>query len=163
MNGIMRAARLVCASLIVTFGASGGAAAADAWMLDSRTGDRGKSCSLSRTDQGRTFSVTLDLLTDEADQGIIGLAFDEPRLIQGARRSAVAMLQFSNGNAETHRIEQIAGGLLLVPMVSLNLQDLLRTFQDSRKLTVATDFGSTAFNLDGIADHIPALRDCAGR
>ena len=148
--------------LVALLAAVDSAAASDAWTLDSRTGANGKSCSLSRTDRGRKFSVTLAFLRDSTDQGVVGLAFEQPRLIQGGRRSAIATLQFSNGKAETHRIEETAGGLLLVPMVSLRLQDLLQKFRESRKLTVATDFGSAAFNLDGIADHIPALRHCAG-
>ena len=158
----MRSAHLVCISFVAMLVATCGAAASDGWTLDRQTSDRGKNCSLSRTDRGRTFSVTLALLPDTTDQGVVGVAFDQPKLIQGTRRSAIATLQFSNGNAETHRIEETAGGLLLIPMVSLRLQDLLQKFRESRKLTVATDFGTTAFNLDGIADHIPALRDCAG-
>jgi hypothetical protein len=162
MKKAMRSAHMVCISFVAMLVATCGAAASTTWTLDSQTGDKGKSCSLSRTDQGRTISVTLALLPDTTDQGVVGVEFDQPKLIQGARRSAIATLQFSNGNAETHRIEETAGGLLLIPMVSLRLQDLLQKFQDSSRLTVATDFGSTAFNLDGIADHIPALRDCAG-
>jgi hypothetical protein len=157
----MRSAHLMCLSFLAMLVATCSAAASDAWTLDRQTSDRGN-CSLSRTDRGRTFSVTLALLPNTTDQGVVGVAFDQPKLIQGTRRSAVATLQFSNGNAETHRIEETDGGLLLIPMVSLRLQDLLQKFRESRKLTVATDFGSTAFNLDGIADHIPALRDCAG-
>jgi hypothetical protein len=43
----------------------------------------------------------------------------------------------------------------------LSLQDALQTFSGSRKLTVATRYGSTSFSLDGLANRIPALRDCA--
>lgn len=163
MKKAMRSAHLVCISFVAMLVATCSVAASDTWTLDSQTGGKGKSCALSRTDRGRTVSVTLALLPDTTDQGVVGVSFDEPKLIQGTRRSAIATLQFSDGKPETHRIEETTGGLLLIPMVSLRLRDLLQKFQESRRLTVATDFGSTAFNLDGIADHIPALRDCAGK
>jgi hypothetical protein len=158
----MRLAHLLYMSFVGLLAATCGAAASDAWTLHNKTGGHEKTCSLSRTDQGRTFTVTLTLLPDATDQGVVGLAFDEPRLIRGARRSAIATLKFSDGKPETHRLEETAGGLLMIPMVSLSLQDLLQKFRDSSKLTVATNFGSAAFSLDGIRDHIPALRACAG-
>jgi hypothetical protein len=136
-----------------------GAAVGETWKLDSHAGDKGKRCSLSRTDRGRTLAVTLALLPGD-DQGVIGLAFDEPGLMKGAKK-ALATLTFDNGSSESHRIEVTPAGPLLVPIVSLSLQDALQTFSGSRKLTVATRYGSTSFSLDGLANRIPALRDCA--
>jgi hypothetical protein len=156
----LRSLHLLCFLLTTMLPVLRGAVADEAWIV--QDGGQGKNCSLSRADRGRTFSVTLAVLPGGTEQGIVSLTFDERTLIQGARRSAIAKLQFSNGAAETHRIEQTADGHLLVPMVTLNLRDLLQTFEDSRKLTVATRFGSASFDLDGIADHIPVLRRCAG-
>jgi hypothetical protein len=158
----MRPAHLFGAACIAILAAVRGAGAGDAWTLDSQIDRNGKSCSLSKMDRGRTFSIKLAFLDDRTDQGVIGLAFDEPKLIQGANK-ALATLEFDNGTSESHRIEVTPGGLLLVPIVALQLQNVLQTFSDSERLTVATHFGSTTFSLDGIADHIPALRKCAGR
>jgi hypothetical protein len=158
----MRPASLLCAIFIALLATAHSAYAVEAWTLDSRTGDNGRSCSLTRMDRGRSFSVTLAFLPHATDQGVVGLVFDEPKLIQGAKK-ALATLEFDNGTSERHRIEVTPGGPLLVPIISSRLQDVLRTFSESSKLTVATRFGSTSFNLDGISDHIPALRDCAGR
>jgi hypothetical protein len=134
--------------------------AAEAWTLDSHAQGNGKTCSLSRTDRGRSFSVTLSLLPDD-NQGVIGLAFAEPKLMQGAKKG-LATLTFDNGTSESHRIEVTPAGPLLVPIVTLDLPDVLQTFSESRKLTVATRYGSTSFNLDGLGNRIGALRDCAG-
>jgi hypothetical protein len=154
----MHLIQLIAAASVALF-ALQGAALGETWKLDSQAGDRGKSCSLSRTDRGRTFSVTLAVLPGD-DQGVIGLAFDEPGLMKGAKK-ALATLTFDNGSSESHRIELTPAGPLLVPIVSLSLQDALQTFAGSRKLTVATRYGSTSFSLDGLANRIPALRECA--
>lgn len=155
----MRLIQLVSATSIALFTIQG-ATAAETWTLDSQAGDKGKSCSLSRTDRGRSFSVSLAYLSEAGDQGVVGLAFNEPKLMQGAKK-ALATLTFDNGTSESHRIEVTPAGPLLVPIVALNLPDVLQTFSQSRKLTVATRYGSTSFSLDGLANRIPALRDCA--
>jgi hypothetical protein len=139
----------------------GGAGAGEAWFLDHQAGDKGNICSLSRMDRGRRFALTLAPSGNATDQAVVGLAFDEPKLIQGAQK-ALAILEFDNGTSERHRIGLTSDGLLLVSIVTLDLQDSLQTFSESKSLTVATHFGSTSFSLDGLADRIPALRDCAG-
>jgi hypothetical protein len=155
-------ASLLCATFIVIISAMGGAGADDAWVLDGQAGDKGKICSLSRIDRGRHFSFTLTPSGDTTDEAVVGLAFDEPTLIQGAQK-ALATLEFDNGTSESHRIGLTSDGLLLVPIVTLNLRDVLQTFSESKNLTVATHFGSTSFSLNGLAARIPALRKCAGR
>jgi hypothetical protein len=156
----MRAATLICAVYVAIAGTAHDAGAGEAWTLDSHAKGNGKNCSLSRTDRGRMFSVTLSLLPAD-DQGVIGLAFAEPKLMKGAKK-ALATLTFDNGTSESHRIEATPAGPLLVPIVTLNLPDVLQTFSESRKLTVATRYGSTSFSLDGLASRVAALRDCAG-
>ena len=152
---------LVLAACIAILGALHGTRADEAWTLDSHPVGKSKSCSLSRMDQGRNFSVTLALLSGKTDQGIIGLAFDEPKLIQGAKK-ALAMLKFDNGTNESHRIEVMQAGHIMIPIIALNLPDTLQTFSQSSTVTVATRYGSTSFDLDGIGDRIPDLRACAG-
>jgi hypothetical protein len=152
---------LLCATFIVIFGAMGSAGAGEAWVLDRQAGDKGQICSLSRMDRGRHFSLTLTPSGNATDQVVVGLAFDEPKLMQGAHK-ALATLEFDNGTSENHRIGLTPDGVLLVPIVTQDLQDILQTFSESKKLTVATRFGSTSFGLDGLGARIPALRDCAG-
>jgi hypothetical protein len=154
-------ASLLCATLIVIFAAMGEAGAGDAWVLDRQAGDKGQICSLSRIDRGRRFSLTLTPSGNTTDQALVGLAFDEPKLIQGAQK-ALATLEFDNGTSESHRIGVTSDGLLLMPIVAQDVLDTLQIFSESKKLTVATRFGSTSFNLDGLGARIPDLRDCAG-
>jgi hypothetical protein len=157
----MRHAYLYCLACIAMLAAERGAGAGEAWKLDRHAGDEGKGCSLSRTDGGRLFSVTLAFLPDTTDQGVVSLAFDEPELIQGAKK-ALATLKFDNRKRQSHRIEMTPDGGLLVPIVSLKMQRFLQTLSETSELTIATRHGSTSFNLDGIAAHIADLRDCAG-
>ena len=135
--------------------------AAEEWTLDSRTDGNGKSCSLSRVDRGRPFSIALALLPETTNQAVIRLSFSEPKLIQGAKK-ALATLEFDNGTSEVHRVEAAPNGAILIPIVALKVEDVLQTFSESQKLTVATRFGSTSFSLGGVAKRISALRDCAG-
>lgn len=151
----MRSAHLCCAACLVILAAVRGAGASEAWTLDS------ESCSLSRMDRGRSFSVTLAFLPDTTDQGVVSLAFDEPGLMQGAKK-ALASLKFDKRKGQSHRIEKTPDGALLVPIVSLKMQVFLQTLSETKKLTVTTRHGSTSFDLDGIATHIADLRDCAG-
>jgi hypothetical protein len=156
-----RPAYLILAACFAILGAVRSAGANEAWTLDKHTIGKNKSCSLSRMDQGRSFSVLLTLLSGNANQGLIGLAFDDAKLIQGANK-ALATLEFDNGTRQGHRIEVTPDGRLLVPIVALNLSDALKVFSESRTLTVATRFGSRSLDLDGIAARIPDLRACAG-
>jgi hypothetical protein len=147
---------LACiAFLAIAHDATGG----EAWILDSRTAANTKSCSLTRTERGRTLSVTLTMAPGAPDQGVVGLTFDGPKLT-GRAKKTLATLRFDNGTAESHRIEATPAGLL-IPIVALDLEDLLQTFAASRKLTVTTPSGSRALDLEGIGARIPALRDCA--
>ncbi len=157
----MQPASLLCTSFIVVLAATDAAGADEAWVLDRQAGDKGNICSLSRMDRGRRFSLTLTPSVSTTDQVVVGLAFDEPKLIQGAQK-ALATLEFDNGTSESHRIGLTPDGVLLVPIVTQDLQDILQTFSESQKLTVATRFGSTSFGLDGLGARIPALRNCAG-
>lgn len=152
----MQPASLLCATLVVVLAATD-AGAGEAWVLDRQAGD--KSCSLSRTDRGRHVSLTLAPSTDHA---VVGLTFDEAKLMQGAQK-AVATLEFDNGRSESHRLGVTPDGLLWMPIVAQDLQEILQAFSGSSTLTVATRFGSTTFGLDGLGARIPALRDCAGR
>jgi hypothetical protein len=154
-------ASLLCATFMVVLAAMNAVGASEAWVLDRQAGDKGQTCSLSRMDRGRRFSLTLTPSVNMTDQVVVGLAFNEPKLIQGAQK-ALATLEFDNGTSERHRIGLTPDGVLLVPIVTQDLQDILQTFSESRKLTVATRFGSTSFGLDGLGARIPALRDCAG-
>jgi hypothetical protein len=153
---------LLSAVFVVLLGTSQSAGADEAWALDSQTDGNGKACSLSRVDQGRPFSITLEFLPSTADQGVIRLSFDEPRLMQGAKK-ALATLEFDNGTSQNHRVEVASSGTVQVPIVALQVDDVLQTFSQSRRLTVATRLGSTSFSLVGIADRLPALRACAGQ
>jgi hypothetical protein len=153
-------AALLCAVLIAAVAATDAARAADVWILDRQAGDKG--CSLSRMDRGRPFSLTLAPSGDAADHAVLGLAFDEPKLMQDAKK-AVATLEFDNGTSEHHRLGTTSDGHLWMPIVARDLQDLLRTFSDSSNVTVATRFGSTSFDLDGLGARIPDLRACAKR
>jgi hypothetical protein len=135
--------------------------AGEEWSLDSQTDGNSKSCSLSRVDRGRPFSIALAFLPNTADQAVVRLSFSEPKLIQGAKK-ALATLEFDNGTSEVHRVETSPNGAILIPIVALNVEDVLQTFSESQRLNVATRFGSTSFSLGGIANRLPALRDCAG-
>jgi hypothetical protein len=152
-------AALLCAVLIAALAAEA-AHAGDAWILDRQAGDKG--CSLSRVDRGRPFSLSLAPSADAADHAVVGLAFDEPKLMQDAKK-AVATLEFDNGASEHHRLGTTSDGHLWMPIVARDLQDLLRAFSEASKLTVATRFGSTSFGLDGLGARIPDLRACAKR
>ncbi len=152
----MQPAALLCAALIAVLAAMDATSAGEAWVLDRQAGDKG--CSLSRMDRGRHVSLTLAPSTDHA---VVGLTFDEPKLMQGAQK-AVARLEFDNGTSESHRLGVTSDGFLWMPIVAQNLKDILQAFSESTKLTVATRFGSTSFGLDGLGARIPALRDCAG-
>src|SRR5688500_12525000 len=100
--GRSRMRSLIYAALALLLGTSH--SAAEEWTLDSRIDGNGKSCSLSRVDRGRPFSIALAFLPDTTDQAVIRLAFSEPKLIQGAKK-ALATLEFDNGNSEVHRVE----------------------------------------------------------
>jgi hypothetical protein len=152
---------LICAAFALLLGASQGASAGEAWTLDSQIDGKGKTCSLSRMDQRRPFSITLAFLPAATDQGVIRLSFNEPKLIQDAKK-ALATLEFDNGASESHRVEVASNGTIQIPIVALKVDDVLQNFSESQRLTVATPFGSTSFSLEGIANRIPALRDCAG-
>ncbi|HJT13572.1 MAG TPA: hypothetical protein VJ790_13215 [Dongiaceae bacterium] len=152
---------LTCAVFVVLLGTSHGADAAEAWTLDSQTDANGKVCSLSRMDDGRPFSITLAFVPDTRDQAVVRLSFNEPKLMQGAKK-ALATLEFDNGASQSHRVELAPSGTIQIPIVALGVEDVLQTFSQSENLTVATRFGSTSFSLAGIADRLPALRDCAG-
>jgi hypothetical protein len=157
----MRHAYLGCLACVAILAAARAAGAGDAWMLDRHAWNDGTSCSLSRADRGRPFSVALAFLPDTTDQGVVSLTFDEPGLMEGAKK-AVATLTFDNRKRRSHRIEVTPDGTLLVPIVSLKMPAFLQTLSETSKLTIATRHGSTSFNLDGIATHIADLRDCAG-
>ena len=128
--------------------------------MDSKTDGNNKSCSLSRVDHGRPFSISLAFLPGTADQAMIRLSFSEPKLMQGAKK-ALATLDFDNGTSEFHRAEAAPDGAVLISIAALQVQDLLQSFSESRNLTVATHYGSTSLSLRGIARWIPDLRDCA--
>jgi hypothetical protein len=153
-------AALLCAILIAALSVTDAAGAGEAWTLDHQAGDRG--CSLSRMDRGRHFSLTLAPADDAADHAVVGLSFDEPKLMQDAKK-AVATLEFDNGTSESHRLGVSSDGFLWMPIVAQDLQHILQTFSESTKVTVATRFGSTSFGLDGLGARIPALRACASR
>jgi hypothetical protein len=150
---------LVYAAFALLLGTS--PSAADEWTLDSQTDGNSKRCSLSRVDRGRPFSMTLAFLPDTTDQAVVRLSFSEPKLMQGAKKALVT-LEFDNGTIEVHRVELAPSGTIEIPIVALNVDDVLQTFSQSQELTVATHFGSTSFSLGGIANRLPALRDCAG-
>jgi len=152
---------LVSAVFVFLLGASQSASAGEAWTLDSQIDGKGKTCSLSRMDQGRPFSITLVFLPPTTDQGVIRLSFNEPKLMQDAKK-ALATLEFSNGANESHRVEVAPSGTIQIPIVALTVDEVLQTFSESQRLTVATRFGSTSFSLEGFAKRIAALRDCAG-
>ena len=152
---------LICAAFALLLGTSHGADAAEAWTLDSQSDANGKLCSLSRMDDGRPFSITLAFVPDTRDQAVVRLSFKEPELLRGAKK-ALATLDFDNGASQSHRVELTPSGTIQIPIIALGVEDVLRTFSDSQSLTVATRFGSTSFSLEGIADRLPALRDCAG-
>jgi hypothetical protein len=150
---------LIYAAFVLLLGTS--PSAAEEWALDSQTDGNGKSCSLSRVDRGRPFSIALAFLPDTTDQAMVRLSFSEPKLTQGAKK-ALATLEFDNGTSEVHRIEVAPNGTIQIPIVALEVDNVLQAFSQSKKLTVATHFGSTSFSLGGIAKRITALRDCAG-
>ena len=152
---------LIAAACALLLGTSHGASAAEAWALDRETDGKGKTCSLSRMDDGRPFSITLGFMPSTTDQGVIRLSFNEPKLMQDAKK-ALATLEFDNGVSHRHRIELAPSGTIRIPIVALDMDDVLQAFSQSQRLTVATRFGSTSFSLEGIADRLTALRDCAG-
>lgn len=134
--------------------------AAEAWTLQSRGGPDGKLCSLTTDDRGRALSISLSHVGASTDQGVVGIAFKDPSLVKPGTKT-LATLEFDNGTRESHRLEASPGKPLLIPIVASDLADVFRTFSESRKLTVTTRYGSTSFSLEGMADRIPALRDCA--
>jgi hypothetical protein len=152
---------LIAAAFTLLLGTSHSASAVEAWALDSETDGKGKTCSLSRLDQGRPFSISLAFLPATTEQGVIRLSFDEPKLMQDAKK-ALATLEFDNGVSQSHRIELAPSGTIRIPIVALDMDDVLQSFSQSQRLTVATRFGSTSFSLEGIADRLTALLDCAG-
>src|SRR5690242_16110822 len=107
----MRPIQLICSACFAILGAVHGAGADEAWTLGKYTIAKNKSCSLSRVDQGRSFSLFLTLLSGKTDQGVVGLVFDEPKLVQGAHK-ALATLEFGNGTRESHRLEVTSSGNL---------------------------------------------------
>jgi hypothetical protein len=137
------------------------AGAGEPWTLRSYVGEDGKACSFSRMDRGRTFVVTLAFTKYYADLGVVGVAFDEPKLVAATKGSAKVTLKFDNGKSESTLIEESVDGLLMVPIATAKLTDTLQNFWESKGLIVETSVGSASFDLEGFADHIPALRDCA--
>jgi hypothetical protein len=156
----MRCASLPYLACIAFLAMAHDATGGEAWILDSHTAGSTKSCSLSRTDNGRALSVTLTVAPGAIDQGVVGLTFDGPKLI-GHAKTTLATLRFDNGTTESHRIEATSAGLL-IPIVALDLEEVLQTFAASRKVTVTTRSGSRSLDLQGIGARIPALRECAG-
>lgn len=136
------------------------AALAEGWTLDSQVVGQGKRCTLSHPDQGRTFSVALSTVPQARDEALVGLLFDEPALMKGAKKG-LATVEFDSGAIQNHRIETTPSGTLLLPMVTLDLPDLLATLGQSKNVTVTTRFGSASFDLRGLAAQLPALRACA--
>ena len=155
------ASRLVLFACIACFGAASGAAG-EAWTLQSRDGQNGKTCSLSTTDRGRAFAISVSLVAPAADQGIVGIAFDDPKVVRAGAKT-LATIELDNGTVRNHRLEAMADGSSLIPIVTSNVQDVLQDFSEAGKLSIATRFGSTSFSLDGIAAHIPDLRRCTGQ
>lgn len=135
--------------------------AGEPWSLQSHDGQNGKTCSLSTSDRGRALAISVSLAAPSTDQGIVGISFDDPKVVRAGTKT-LATLEFDNGARGDHRLEAMTGGSSLIPIVTSNVQDVLRTLSESQKLRIATRFGSTSFSLDGIADHISDLRQCAG-
>jgi hypothetical protein len=133
--------------------------AGEPWVLKPHVLDEGKSCSLSRIDRGRTFSVILGVIPSVPNEGVVSIAFSEPDLVEAAIADAAATLDFDNGKHESSSIYK-ESGLLFVPIITRNLQDVLQNFWESKKLTIRTDHGSASFDLDGFGDRIPDLRGC---
>ena len=77
-------------------------------------------------------------------------------------KKALATLEFSNGANESHRVEVAPSGTIQIPIVALTVDEVLQTFSESQRLTVATRFGSPSFSLEGFAIRMSALRSCAG-
>jgi hypothetical protein len=152
---------LICAAFVLLLGTSHGADAAEAWALENQSDANGKLCSLSRVDDGRPFAIALAFVPDTRDQAVVRLSFKEPELLRGAKK-ALATLEFGNGVSQGHRVELTPSGAIQIPIVALGVDEVLQTFSESQGLTIATRFGSTSFSLEGIADRLPALRDCAG-
>jgi hypothetical protein len=132
--------------------------AAETWTLQNEDGPNGKTCSLSTIDRGRALSFSLS--TSSTDQGVIRISFEDPELVQPGTKT-LATLEFDNGTRERHRLEASSDGPLLIPIVASNMDDALQSLSASRTLKITTRYGSTSFTLDGIADHMPALRHCA--
>jgi len=135
--------------------------AAGTWTLQSNDGPSGKNCTLTTTDDGRPLSISLSHVKGETDQSVVGISFKDPNLVKPGTKT-LATLDFDNGTSERRRLEAPPGEPLLIPMVASDLDGVLRPFSESRSLKVTTRYGSTTFSLAGLADQIPALRDCAG-
>ncbi len=133
-------------------------AAAEAWTLRSHDGRDGKTCSLSTIDRGRPLSITVSTV----DDGIVGIAFADPKVVRAGTKT-LATIELDNGARSDHRLEAMADGSSLIPIVTSNVQDVLKDFAESRQVRVTTRVGTTSFSLEGIADHIPDLRRCAGQ
>ena len=135
--------------------------AAEAWTLQSRDGPNGKICSLSTIDRGRALSISLSHVGASTDQGVVGILFKDASLVKPGTKT-LATLEFDNGTNERRRLEASPGEPLLIPIFASDLDGVFRAFSESRTLKVTTRYGSTSFSLDGMADRIPALRECAG-
>ncbi len=159
MHHTPQLALLVC---IACLAGAADSTAAGTWTLRSQDGQNGKICSLSTTDQGRPFSISVSRISRSTDQGVVGVLFEDPKVVQAGTKT-LARLEFDNGTSGSHRLEAKPGGASLVPIVASSVQDSLRAFSESRRLTIVTRIGSTSFSLDGIADHVPELFQCASR
>jgi hypothetical protein len=157
----MRGSHLISLACVASLAAAPGAAA-EAWTLRSHDGQDGKTCSLSTVDRGRALAITVSPVAPAADQGIVGIAFKDPTVVRAGTKT-LATFELDNGTRGDHRLEAMADGSSLIPIVTANVQDVLQHFAESRQLRVTTRVGTTSFSLDGIADHIPALRRCASR
>lgn len=152
---------LILLACVASLAAASGAAA-ETWTLRSHDGQNGKGCSLSTTDRGRALSITVSPVAPAADQAIVGIAFKDPTVVRAGTKT-LATIELDNGARGDHRLEAMSDGSSLIPIVTSNVQDVLQDFAKSRQLRVTTRIGTTSFSLDGIADHIPDLRRCAGR
>jgi hypothetical protein len=76
---------------------------------------------------GRPFSIALEFLPTAADQGVILLSFNETNLMQRNQEGLGT-------------VEMARSGTIPVPIVDLEVDDVLQTFSQSQPLTVATQF-----------------------
>lgn len=159
----MRAlSQLTLLACIACLASDPAAAAGEAWTLQSQDGQNGKTCFLSTTDRGRALSISLSFPSPAADQGIVGISFDDPKVVRTGAKT-LATLELDDGSRRNHRLEAMADGSSLIPIVTSNVQDVLQDLSESGQLGITTRFGSTSFSLDGIADHIADLRRCASQ